>query len=113
MRYLRKCPDEFKHCYNSLLPVDFGTQCRGWPAGKKKKKKKKDAEMQIPIEADSKRHNIVICMDDSVTRNQSGWWSTAMQGGSTVQEGRGIHSGTTSSLTMAADSNMRSVVAMI
>ena len=64
---LGKCPVEFKPFYRTLLSENLGTHCREWPA------EKANAEVEMLIESNSKPHDIVICTDDSVARDRSGW----------------------------------------
>ena len=64
---------------------------------------KASAEVQMLVEANSKPHDIVICRDDSITRDQSGWGFTVKRGGRTVHEDSGAHRVTTSSLTMEVE----------
>ena len=53
-----------------------------------------------PCQANGKPHDIVIYMDSSVTRDQSGWRLTVKQGGKTVHKDRKAHRVMSSSLTM-------------
>ena len=69
-----KRPVEFKPYYKTLLSENLGRHCREWPAGKA------NTEVQMPVEANSKPHDIVIYTDGSVTRDQSDWGFTVKQG---------------------------------
>ena len=55
------------------------------------------------VDANSKRHDIVIYTDGSVTRERSGWGFTVKQGGRAVHEDSGAHRVTTSSLTIEVE----------
>ena len=55
------------------------------------------------FEANSKPRDIVIYIDGSIKRDQSGWGFTVTQGGRTVHEDSGAHRATTSSLTMEVE----------
>ena len=55
------------------------------------------------VETNSKRLDIVIYTDRSVTKNRSGWGFTVKQGGRTVHEDGGVHRAATSSLTMEVE----------
>ena len=67
VRDREKRPAEFKPYYKTLLSENLGRHCREWPAGKA------NAEVQMPVEANSKPHVILIYTDGSVTRDRSGW----------------------------------------
>ena len=95
-----KCPVKFKPYYETLLPVDLGTHCPEWPAGKA------IAEAQALAEANSKPHDIVIYTDGS-KGSRSGWGFTVKQDGRTVHEDSGAHRITTSSLTMETEAVTR------
>ena len=55
------------------------------------------------VKANRKPNDIVINTKGSVTRDLSGWGFMVEQGGSTVHEDSGVHSVTTSSLTMEVE----------
>ena len=93
----RSCPFGFKPYDKTLLSENLSTHCPEWPAGKA------NAEVQMFVKANSKPHDIVIYMDGSVTRDQSGWGFTVKQDGRTVHKDSGAHSVTASSLTMEAE----------
>ena len=97
VRNWEKRPVEFKPYYKTLLSENLGTHCRERPAGKP------NAKVQMPVEANSKPHDIVIYTDGSVTRDRSGWWFTVMESGRTVHEDSGAHRVKTSSLTMEVE----------
>ena len=54
VRDWEKRPVEFKPYYKTLLSENLGTHCHEWPAGKT------NAEVQMHVEAKSKRHDIMI-----------------------------------------------------
>ena len=56
---------EFNSYYKTLLLENLGTHCREWPA-------RKANAYQMLVEANSKRYNIEIYTDGSVTRDRSG-----------------------------------------
>ena len=55
------------------------------------------------VEAKSKLHELVICTDDSVTKDRSGWEFTVKQGGRTIHESCNAHRVMTSSVTMEVE----------
>ena len=97
VRDWKKHPVEFKPYYETLLPENRGTHCCEWPVGKAY------AVVQMLVKANSKPHDIVIYMDNSVTRDWSGWGFTVKQDGRTVHEDTGAHIVMTSNLTMEVE----------
>ena len=65
-----------------LLPENLGTHCHEWPA---EKAKAEVVQVQMLVETNSKRHDIMIYMDSSVTRDWSDWGFMVKQSEKTVQ----------------------------
>ena len=94
---LGKHPVDFKLFYDTLLPENLGTYCCDWPV------EKASVEVQILVKASSRPYGMVINVDGSVTRNQSGWGFAVKQGGRSVREDCGAYRVTTSSLIMGEE----------
>ena len=85
--------------YETLLPENLGKQCREKPAGKT------EPEIKLLIRENSKPQDLIVCTDDSVTRDQSGWGFTVKQGETTIHEDSAAYTVSTSSLTIKMEVN--------
>ena len=57
----------------------MGKHCREWPAGKT------ESEIKLLVEENSKPVDLIVYIDGSVSKDQSGWGFTVKQGATAMK----------------------------
>ena len=83
--------------YETLLPENLGKHCWEWPAGKT------ESKIKLLIQEQIKPQDLILCIDGSVTKDQSGWGFTVKQGATAIHEDNAAYTVSTSSLTMEVE----------
>ena len=73
-------PNRFRRLYETLLPENLRKRWREWPAGKT------ESEMKLLVKESSRLQYLIAYTAGSVTKDQSGWGFTVMQGATTIHE---------------------------
>ena len=75
----------------------MGKHCREWPAGKT------ESEIKLLVEENSKPVDLIVYIDGSVSKDQSGWGFTVKQGEATIHEDSAACMVSASSFTMEVE----------